>query len=362
MSGLSYTDLVRAQTSSPPTYGEQGQLTNGPTATPNAPPPAPPAAGSQLPQLGPAPQPPGGTHTAATQNPVDIFNTNLMNLLSRGQAAGNTAPLANEQNRLGVQQINNSMAPAAQMGIDNLKPSDALNARQNAGQLYNPEIKNLTARMQAAAQNVANFTDAINAAKSFGDSYTKSVQPTPEEIQSVQDMMIAGYTPSTAVLDNVSKYIDWKAVAAGKAAAGSNSNDPTSYKEYALTTDNPTAAGYAAFLKNGTGGTGGTVTERLLTSQGNVISSAQSTLSKEQSGSQNHFANPNTYLDLAGQYIAKNGNANDFLVAVRPDKYLSPSDAAYVTSYVKQLASSTVPKAGTSIDDAIAVAAGSLTK
>ncbi len=191
---MQFTDLVAGQTANPATFDQQGMVVPGTGGVPAA------QGGAPLPNLGP--KPPGTPQTTTTGNPVDVFNANLMTLLSRGQAAGNTAPLANEQNRLGVQQINNSQAPASSMGIDNLKPGDALNARQNAGQLYNPEIKNLTARISASANAVANFSDAIKAAKDFGESYTKSVQATPEDIQAVQDMLIAGYNPGQDVLNN----------------------------------------------------------------------------------------------------------------------------------------------------------------
>src|ERR1035437_557744 len=36
MAGLSYDAIVANQTATPPTYGQQGQLTNGPTATANS--------------------------------------------------------------------------------------------------------------------------------------------------------------------------------------------------------------------------------------------------------------------------------------------------------------------------------------
>lgn len=189
---------------------------------------------------------------STSQNPLDIFNTNLMTLLRKSQAV-NTAPLANEQNRLGIQQINNSMAPASQIqgGAGPLRPGDALNARQDAGQLYNPEINNLTQRMQASATAVANFKDALNAAKDYGVEMMKNVKPDDATIKGVQDMLIAGENPGQDVLNSAAKYIDWTAVAAGKKAAGS-SDQPASYKEYALTTDKPTSAGYAQFLKTGT--------------------------------------------------------------------------------------------------------------
>jgi hypothetical protein len=230
MAGLQYQDIVNNQQGlTRDQLAAQAQAATVPfsplpSLTQQTPPPASPPT-----QQSPTTQQQG---TAPAGDPVTIFNNNLMQLLTRGQAAGNTAPLANEQNRLGVQQITDSMAPASQMGIDNLKPGDALNARQNAGQLYNPEIKNLTARMQAAAQNVANFTDAINAAKSFGESYATAIKPDEQTVKSLQDMLIAGETPPKAALDAAYKYIDWSAVAAGKKSSGADGTLTSDQKEY----------------------------------------------------------------------------------------------------------------------------------
>lgn len=206
------------------------------TSAPNVPPPSsnyaplPPVGGAGSNSGAGAAAPP----SAPTQSPVDKFNAALMNLLGQAQQT-DTSPLSNQANKLGVEQLDNSQQPAAQMGIGDLKPSDALNARQNAAQLYNPEINSLEDRVKASATAVSNFKDAIDAAKSFGEDYAKTLKPDDATIAAVKQQMAAGFLPDATVLDKVGSSLtadDWNALAAAKKAQSGST--PTSIEEYNL--------------------------------------------------------------------------------------------------------------------------------
>lgn len=180
-----------------------------------------------LPALGGAGPMPQQTDTN-DNDPITKFNMGLYSLLQGAQGV-NSAPLYNERNRLDVAQTTNSMAPAADLGIGGLAPGDMISARQNQSKLYDPEINNLTDRIQASSQAVSQFGTALKAAKEYGEEMMKYVKPDPETIAAVQEMLIAGQNPGQDVLNSVAKYIDWKAVGASKAE---KSSDTSSMKEY----------------------------------------------------------------------------------------------------------------------------------
>lgn len=163
---------------------------------------------------------------AAAPDPMQVFTENIYKLLGKAQGAnqGNTALTARRE-QLQNTQINNSMAPAASMGIENLSPNDALQARQNEGALYNPEIKSLNDRMQLNNEAVTRFQQAIDAAKQYGEDYAKYVKPDEKTIQAVVQQMEAGFIPSQDVLDKVQKYLPadiWIKAAKAKKAASNN--------------------------------------------------------------------------------------------------------------------------------------------
>lgn len=156
---------------------------------------------------------PSATNTS--DDPITKFNLGLLELLKKAQGFDQTK-LLNERNRLALAQTTQSMGSADSLGLGGLKPGDALEARRNQSSLYKPEINNLTDRLQASVQAVSQFESAIKAAKEYGEEMAKNVKPTLEDIQAVQEMLIAGENPGQDVLNATAKYIDWKAIAAAK--------------------------------------------------------------------------------------------------------------------------------------------------
>lgn len=185
-------------------------------------------------QVPPPPVQGGGSVANTSQDPMTIFNTNLFQMLQDAQKTQNSPALLNERNRLQLLQTQNSMGSASDLGLNGLNPADALAARQNASNLYNPEIKSLTDRVQASVQAVSAFKDSLDAAAKYGQQYADSIKPDQATIAAAQAMLEAGHNPSTAVLDKVSKYIDWgKVAAADQAIKNKNktgSSDNTTFK------------------------------------------------------------------------------------------------------------------------------------
>lgn len=322
---LLYEDLVKGNTANPPKYDQQGMLVPGSGGAPAA-----PTATATLPPLNPAGAPPA----QPTQDPYTIFNTKLMEMLTQAQGQSN-APLYNQANKLDTTQTENSMKPAGDLGIAGLAPGDALGARKAAAGVYDPEIKNLNDRIALNNESISKFESAVKAAKDFGDDYAKYVKPDDATVQAVKQQMAAGFLPSATVLDKVGKFLtadDWNALSAAKKTTD---DQPNSYKEYALTTSTPTPAGYSAWLDrqsqyktgSGSGSGGGTMTERLLGKQSDIINKVKA-LPKGTDGK----INPDDYLNLASDYIQSNGTVADFLAAAPPTRYLTPANASYVKS------------------------------
>jgi hypothetical protein len=278
---------------------------------------------SPLPQLNQAAQP------APQQSPIDAFNMKLMELLGKAQGANSgNAALASQASHLQIGQTNASMAPA-DPNAPPLRPGDALNARQDASQLYNPEVKALNDRMQLNNEAVQRFTDTIKAAKDWGEEYYKSVKPDDATIQAVQMQMRAGIKPSEAILDKVRTSLtqaDWDALAAAGASGGGS---PTSIKEYEYAKSQGYTGTYIQWedRNKSSGGGGATVTERLLTQQQGVLSKA-----KGIKRGANGFANPKDWLAALSDYIGAKGTTSQFISSLPPEEYLSPSDAQYVRS------------------------------
>lgn len=155
--------------------------------------------------------------TGAVEDPIGKFNLGILSLLTKAQSF-DPSTLYNERNRLATGQIAQSMAPASELNIQNLDPNSALNARSNVANLYNPEINNLTDRIQAATQAVSAFRDTLAAAQAYGQDLAKYVKPDEQTIQATQDMLAAGINPGQDILQQVGKYIDWKAVTAAQKA------------------------------------------------------------------------------------------------------------------------------------------------
>lgn len=213
---MTYDDLKAGQTANPPVYDQQGMQTA--TASSGG-------AYKPLPQLNTSGQP---TYSAgATTDPISSFNMQLFQMLQRAQGGNQNAPLMGERNTLQNAQLNASTAPGSPgAGGAPLRPGDALNARQDEGNTYSPEIKNITDRMTLNNQAIASFKDALDSAKSFGDDYAKYIKPDDATIKAVTEQMEAGYVPDAAVLEKVGKYLPndiWaKAAAAKEAQSGSN--------------------------------------------------------------------------------------------------------------------------------------------
>ena len=215
---MQYSDLVAGQTANPPVYDQQGMQ----TAT------AQTGNGYQpLPQLNP--QTGGATYAGAqTQDPIAIFNQNLYQMLQdrQKQSAGQNAPLMAQSNQLQNQNISNAMS---QPNLP-MRPGDALNARQDAGNIYNPAITNLKDRMTLNNQAITDFKSAIDAATTFGEKYAAQIKPDDATIKAVTEQMQAGFIPDQTVLDKVAKYLPndiWAQAAAAKKAQSASGGVPT---------------------------------------------------------------------------------------------------------------------------------------
>ncbi len=156
----------------------------------------------------------------AVGDSIGQFNVNLMSLLQKAQNAnsGNTA-LTAQRGKLEVGQTADSMARAADLGIEGLAPGDAMRARINESELYNPEIRSLNDRMQLNNEAVQRFESTIKAAKEYGEEVSKYIKPSEETIEAVRMQLRAGEKPSDDVLAKVGQYLsedDWNAWTAAK--------------------------------------------------------------------------------------------------------------------------------------------------
>lgn len=189
---LQYDELVKSNTVNPPKYDQQGRLLPGTGGLPEYKP---------LPTLNPQGQ---ATYQQPQADPIGKFNLGLLELLQKAQGV-DQVKLLNERNRLNVAQTQNSMAPASQLGIQGLAPGAALGARANQANLYNPEINNLTDRIQASVQAVGQYANAIRAAQEYSQEYDKYLKPSEAVIKSAKEMMKNGILPDKSVLDKLMK-------------------------------------------------------------------------------------------------------------------------------------------------------------
>lgn len=264
-------------------------------------------------------------------NPIDNFNLRLLELLQQAQnGQASNAPLYAEANRLGNVQVDNAMAPAGQLGIDNLRPGDALNARRNQADLYDPEIKSLNDRIALNNESIKKFESAIKTAKEYGEEYAKTVRPDEKTIQAVKDQMAAGFQPSSTIIDKIGKFLtadDWNALAKAKSEGDSTTSDQ---KEYNQAKNEGFSGSLQQWLDRNANKPSDT--EQKDSRKNQIISDAKNL----QRGS-NNLANPNDYLDKASEYIQAGGSVNEFIAAVIPSRQLSPSDAEYVRSELNRM-------------------------
>lgn len=268
-----------------------GEQINGPSSNPKVGLPTLTKTNTSAPPASVAPPNAAPTVANTSQDPITKFNLGLYDLLQKAQGM-DSSKLLNERNRLAIAQTSNSQAPAADLNLGGLTPDAALNARQNASNLYNPEIKNLTDRVQASAQAVSQFKDAIDAATKYGEDYAKSVKPTEEDVAAVQNMLAAGYNPGETVLNAVKGQIDWKAVAAADKS------------RKAITS----------------GGGGSTVSERTATAKGEAVSKISAAFNDR---GVDHFINPDLYREMRDNWGKQFGSVAEFYKEFPIYKYIS---------------------------------------
>jgi hypothetical protein len=179
----------------------------------NVKPGSPPTGGSLPPLTATAPS------SAPAQDPITIFNTKLLELLGKAQGANDNTALTVQREKLQNENLNASTKPAGELGIENLSPGDALNAREHAGSLYNPEIKSLNDRMQLNNEAVDRFTKTLDAAQKLGEQYSKMIKPSDATIEAIRMQLRAGVLPKDDVLAKVQGQLtedDWHAYMAAK--------------------------------------------------------------------------------------------------------------------------------------------------
>lgn len=272
------------------------------------------------------------TYSQAPQaggDPITNFNLRLLEMLKQSQSGGQTnAPLYQQANNLANTQIENSMAPASQLGIGNLRPGDALNARQNQGDLYNPEIKSINDRISLNNQAIDKFESALKTAKEYGEEYAKSLKPDEVTIQAVKDQMAAGFQPSASMLEKIGKYItadDWNALAEAKKTDTKNSQNTETIdgNKYRVSYDSEGNVVNKVLLGKSSDDSG-TVTERKDQAKSQVINDAIAELNRQKASSKDKMANPNTYREYLTKYINAGGSATNFKAAVSIQNYIAP--------------------------------------
>lgn len=270
------------------TYAAQGGLPNYSNVTKGA-----------VPGYAPLPTLNSATGTSSTPqqvDPIEQFNKNLMELLTRAQGAtskfGDNTALMADRNKVQNIQLNNSTKSAGDLGIQNLAPSDMLNARNNEANLYNPEVKSLNDRMQLNNEAVSKFTQALDSARTLGETYSKYLKPDQATIDGVIQQMKAGFIPSDAVLEKVGKFLPndiW-----AQAAAAKKSNSP---------------------------GTQPTVAEK----KGQYLADAKNTLNS--SRGEDQLVNPQMYRDTMNEFVRRGlGSSQDFIDEFPLSQYISASN------------------------------------
>jgi hypothetical protein len=193
-----------------------------------APLPVPPTINQSTGQATYSPQP------ATSGDPIANFNMRLMEMLGKAQSGETNAPLYARSEELQNTQIDASMGTARELDLTGLRPSDALAARQNEGELYEPEVKSLNNRIALNNEAVSKFEKAIKTAKEFGEEYAKHVKPGEETIAAVKRQMAAGFLPSTDVIERVGKFLtedDWAALSNAKKTGDSPTSNQKEYEQ-----------------------------------------------------------------------------------------------------------------------------------
>ena len=153
-----------------------------------------------------------GLPTLQTSNddPLTRFNTLVFDLFQKAKEGQ-----FRQKSGLEELQIANSMAPASQLGLEGLIPSDAIAARQRQADQYEPAISNINDRVKM-------FNDTLSYAKELGETYFKNIQPSEQTIEAARMQLRAGFVPSEDVLEKISRSKtpftedDWMAAAAAK--------------------------------------------------------------------------------------------------------------------------------------------------
>lgn len=166
------------------------------------------------------------------QDPITTFNLKLMEMLGTAQQANSGNPdLAAQANKLQIGQTEDSMA-VADPNAAPLRPGDALNARENAGELYNPEVKALNERMRLNNEAVSRFEGTLKAAQGWGEEYEKLIKPDDNTVQAVQMQMRAGIKPTAEVLAKMGNKLTQADFDALAAASKGGSDLPAIAKEF----------------------------------------------------------------------------------------------------------------------------------
>ena len=330
---LLFDDLVKGQTAAPPQYDQQGMY---------IPPTAKKPTTGTLPPLGPAgtPSPTGGN------NPMEVFSSNIFQLLQRAQGANSgNATLLGQRENLENKQINNSMKPAGELGLGGLAPGDALAARGNEAGLYNPEIKSLNSRMQLNNEAVDRFTQTIKAAKDYGEEIQKYIKPSAETVEAVRTQIRNGILPDKDVLAKIQTSLteeDWSAFTQAKNPAASEKDIVADlagkYVDAGITLNDSLSAAQGKIAKSkiyqdqvrppssGGGGGGTTATERKDALVRDALQKAQQAFSARENFVGPQKNNTDFFVRIRNDYGDLVGNTTAF--DSRFSVYLSPQDRA----------------------------------
>lgn len=177
---------------------------------------------SKTPNYSIAPPYTPGTPSTDTQeqDPLTKFNLALYDMLTKAQTGVNNNPLYGQKNQLQLAQ--NTLSTGG--GFEGLTPSAALNARQNAGNLYNPAITNVVDQIRANNESLTNFEKLLDTANKYGEQAASMITPSKDVIEGYRQMIRAGASP-TAIPDSVRNKVlagltadDWSAYAAANAS------------------------------------------------------------------------------------------------------------------------------------------------
>lgn len=260
-----------------------------------------------------------------TEDPVKNFNLRLLEMLQQAQQGGvSNAPLYARANELENTQIDNSMASAQDLNLEGLRPGDALNARRNQEDLYNPEINALNDRIKLNNEAIDKFERAIKTAKEYGEEYAKTLKPDEATIQAVKDQMAAGFVPSASVIEKLGRYItaeDWNALQSAK-----GSDKTASQKDYEFAKSQGFQGTFMQWEDRNKKEDRPSETETKDTKKSQIIDAAVNALESERRVSQDHYSNPNTYRQYLRQYIQAGGTETGFKAAVSITDYILPSN------------------------------------